>query len=296
MKIALISPWENAWVKHYKAAFEKRGHEFRWLKKAEAGEFDIALHGWTNDAPMHTARRNLMFLRRYELFNGALNRDWNSVDALICVNNWIKGIAESHLRNSGFKTPVYTIYNGTDVNLWKYRNRKPNKSVGMACHIHPKKNIPLALQILALLPEDYELHIAGELQDPCTAEYLNHVGRTLRRRIYLYGHIPSEDLDEWWEMMGVCLSTSLSEGNPNNVIEAMAKGIKPVVHYWPGAEDQFPDYLFCTAQEAANQILSKDYDSAAYRNLVQAKFSLSNIERVVDIALQEEMEHAWHPA
>jgi len=296
VRVALISPWDNAWVPHYKQAFEKRGHEFHWLKKAEAGNFDIALHGWAVDSPMYTAKRNIMFLRRYELFSGYLEKiRWQSVDELVCVNRWIKGIVESVLRNKGIKTNVHMIYNGTDVGGWKFKQRKPGKKIGMACHVHPKKNIPLAMQILASLPADYELHIAGEVQDPCTAEYLNHLGRFVRKRIYLYGHIPSDQMNLWWEQMNICLSTSLSEGNPNNVIEAMAKGIKPVVHYWPGAEDQFPEHLFCTVQEAVSQILSEDYDSEAYRKAVQAKFSLSNIERVVDLALQQETETQWHP-
>lgn len=286
MRVALITPWDNAWVPYFKKSFESRGHEFTWLKKAVAGNFDIALHGWTTDAPMYTATRNLMFLRRYELFDGGLNRnDWSGVDGLICVNSWIKGVVGGIFKSRNIETPVHLIYNGTDLSKWKFKERHPHYRIGMACHVHPKKNLPLALQILSNLRDEYELHIAGQVQDPCTAEYLNHMGKVLRRRVYIYGHIPSEQMDLWWEQMGYCLSTSLSEGNPNNVIEAMAKGIKPVVHNWPGSKDQFPEYLFGTAEEAAQMITSESYESRKYRDLVQEKFSLNNIERVVDLAL-----------
>lgn len=294
MKVALVTPWDNAWIPYLKQAVEKRGHDFilknTWhedpLSSARrSGLYDVVLHGWSNGAsqPVDGAR-NVFFLRRYELFDGALTKVyWKNVDALIVVNSWIKQIVENNFKCRGITVPVHLIYNGTDLSKWTYKERKPGKRIGMACHVHPKKNLPLALQILGRLPEDYELHIAGEVQDPCTAEYLNHVGKQMGRKVYLYGHIPREQLNLWWEQMNYCLSTSISEGNPNNVIEAMAKGIKPIVHNWPGAEDQFN--TFNTIEQAIWQIHGP-YESSAYRDWVGKYFSLENYERVLDIALQ----------
>lgn len=289
MKIALFSPWDNAWVPYYKQAFEARGHEFSFMKHPMPGDYDVVLHGWaTGETPLYHGAKNIMFMRRYELFEGGLQKvNWNGVKDLICVNSWIKDIVDGSFQRRSISTKVHLIYNGTDPNRWRFRVRKPSNKIGMACHVHPKKNLPLAMQILAKLPEDYQLHIAGEVQDPCTAEYLNHLGRVWKRKIYLYGHIPIHELSLWWEQFGTCLSTSISEGNPNNVIEAMAKGIKPVIHNWPGADDQFPASLrFTTVDEAVSQILSSEYDSTSYRGLVEQKFSLSNIEKVVDLALE----------
>jgi glycosyltransferase involved in cell wall biosynthesis len=290
VKVALITPWENAWVPYFRNAIERRGHSFELARPGRVPNVDVVLHGWASgDSQPVAGARNIVFLRRYELYTGGIGRiDWKKVDALVVVNSWIKGIVEGIFADNGVKTPVHLIYNGTDVERWRWKQRAVNYRIGMACHVHPKKNLPLALQVLAHLPEQYQLHIAGEIQDPCTAEYLNHVGARMRRKVYLYGHIKAAELSLWWEQMGVCLSTSLSEGNPNNVIEAMAKGIKPVVHSWPGAEDQFPEYLFDTPEQAAAQILDQKYDSAGYRKLVEDKFSLANIERAVDLALNKE--------
>lgn len=288
MRVALITPWDNAWVPMYREEVERRGHEFAVLKKPEPANFDVVLHGWAHDKPMSTGARNLMFLRRYELFEGVLERvNWNAVDRLVCVNSWIEKVVGGMLERLGVKTPVSTVYNAVDTRAWTFKEHKPGKRIGMACHIHPKKNLPLALQILAALPEDYELHIAGAVQDTCTAEYLNHLGQFMRRRVYLYGHIDRGQLDEWWGHMHYCLSTSLSEGNPNNVIEAMAKGIKPVVHRWPGAEDQFPaELLFSTVEGAKGIIQSGSYASIGYRQHVDLHYSTMNIRKVVDLALE----------
>ena len=88
----------------------------------------------------------------------------------------------------------------------------------------------------------------------------------------------------WWETVYYCLSTSLSEGNPNNVIEAMAKGIKPVIHNWPGAEDQFKPWLFSDVSDAAAQILSPQYESKAYRAWIEDRFSVANIAKVIGLS------------
>ena len=289
MKVLLLTPWENAWIPYFKEAFERAGCKFACSNGYDANDIpDVVVHGWaagyTQEFP---AARNIMFLRRFELFSGGLGKvDWSQIDELICVNEWIADRVREVFARRKISTPVRVIYNGTDGNKWRFKCRTHGFNIGMSCHVHPKKNLPLALQILCALPPEYELHIAGEVQDPCTAEYLNHVARIAQRKVYLYGHIPHNQLNLWWENMNYCLSTSISEGNPNNVIEAMAKGIKPIVHNWPGAKDQFDPWTFSTVAEAQAMILSGEYDSAAYRHRVEKRFSLSNFDEVVQIALQ----------
>jgi glycosyltransferase involved in cell wall biosynthesis len=284
MKVSLVSPWKNAWVPYYKQAFEKKGFDFAHVPDTSTVEnSDVVLHGWSTTQAVKGAR-NVMFLRRYELFSGDFGKiNFKNIDALICVNSWLRDIATELFDRSSTKIPVELIYNGTDLTKWKFAKRGHGKTIGMACHVHPKKNLSLALQILAKLPEDYTLHIAGEIQDTCTAEYLNHLGKALHRKVYLYGHIPSDQMDFWWEQCSYCLSTSLSEGNPNNVIEAMAKGIKPIIHNWPGAKDQFQD-TFDTVEQALGQFAG-DYNSEQYRDWISKNYSLKNIDKVVELCV-----------
>lgn len=299
MKVCLITPWDNAWIPYFKQEIESRGHEFILLKAYkgllkgvedfEPDKADVYIHGWSSGASQPVpGARNIFCLRRYELFDGGISRVlWKNVEALVVCNSWIQKVVQNLFEENKIKVPVHLIYNGTDLNKWTFKERIPNNKIGMACHIHPKKNLPLALQVVENLPEYYELHIAGDIQDPCTAEYLNHLGKAIRRKVYLYGHIPREKLDVWWEQMGYCLSTSISEGNPNNVIEAMAKGIKPVIHNWPGAKDQFGKWVFEGAFQASRDISFPEYNSSEYRDWVSKYFSLKNISDVVDIALRK---------
>lgn len=276
-------------------AFTYRGHEFAHYKDTRKfftiegskphAEADVVLHGWASGATQPVPKsKNIYWLRRYELFDGGMSKvDWSKADHLIVVNSWIQQVVAEIFDANKIKTPVSLIYNGTDPARWRYRERKPAPRVGMACHVHPKKNLPLAMQVMACLPPEYELHIAGAIQDACTAEYLNHMGKVMRRKVYLYGHIDRSQLNDWWEQFPYCLSTSISEGNPNNVIEAMAKGIKPIVHHWPGAEDQFRE-TFDTPELAARMIQHGALNSSEYRRDVEEKFGMVNVHAVVDLA------------
>ena len=294
MKVSLVTPWTNAWVPYFKAEVQRRGHDFVHVDDWRAvPASDVVMHGWASwqhaGQPVDGAR-NVYFLRRFELFGPISGIEWNKVDALIVVNDWIKGKVERMFAQRGIKVPVHLVYNGADPDRWNYRERCHGTCIGMACHVHPKKNLPLALQVLARLPAEYELHIAGDIQDSCTAQYLDHLAKASRRKVYLYGHV--DNLNEWWEMMDYCLSTSISEGNPNNVIEAMLKGICPVVHHWPGAQDQFGPWLFRTANQAAQSIVHEPYTSARYRSHACKHFGLDNIAKAVDIALGSNQEIA----
>ena len=54
---------------------------------------DFVIHGWAFAGPdpkILPDVPNIVFLRRFELFDGSfLKVDWSKVDHLICVNDWI---------------------------------------------------------------------------------------------------------------------------------------------------------------------------------------------------------------
>jgi len=280
MRILIVTPWKNAWIPLYTKAFEERGHQVAVDKDAERwSRADVYLHMWAGMSLPRTGAVNLMFMRRFEFFDfDWRGYDWSRVDRLIFCNSFFKSQVDAFFATSqGCKTEL--VYNAVDTDKWTFKERGPGKKIGMACHVHWKKNLPLAAQILMALGDDYELHIAGEIQDPCTALYLQSLGL----KITFYGHV--KDMNAWWEDKNYCLSTSLSEGNPNNVLEAMARGIRPVVHGWPGAADQFPwQWRFNAIEEAVSQIKTLPYRSEMYLNHVEKFHGLENFRRVVDMA------------
>jgi glycosyltransferase involved in cell wall biosynthesis len=145
-----------------------------------------------------------------------------------------------------------------------------------------KKNYPLAVQVLSELPKRYTLHIAGNIQSSEFMMYLDNIMRhTNTHHVRVDGHV--DNLNEWLEDKRCILSTSIAEGCPNSVIEAMAKGIKPVVHCWPGAPEMFGEYVFYTVDQAVDMILGESTPEI-YRDIVAEKFGTGCYEQLFKTA------------
>jgi len=289
LSVAILTPWNNAWIPLYRRVFEEQGHQVKVMdgRNEMPDHYDVYLHMWAGQTEPVPGAVNLMFLRRFEFFSfNWVGYDWSKIDRLIFCNQHFKNIFESKVGRDKCQTEL--VYNVVDPDKWTFAERGHGNKIGMACHVHPKKNLPLAAQILGKLMElggePYELHIAGEIQDSCTALYLKGLGLNIK----LHGHV--EDLNAWWDDKNYCLSTSISEGNPNNVIEAMAKGIMPVVHRWPGAEKQFmKDWCFSSVGRAVEIIRSSPhdsarYDSVSYRTYADEHFGIDNFRSVARMA------------
>lgn len=291
LRILLITSWDNAWIPHFRLAFEKRGHQVVVIKKEDVAHWqlaDVVLHMWACVTNPVRGAVNIMFMRRYEFFDYNWHEyDWSKIDKLIFCNDFFKSEFDKQFNKPPCETEL--IYNVVDTGKWTFRQRVHGNKIGMACHVHPKKNLPLAVEILKELGGNYELHIAGQIQDACTALYL-----TREKNVFLYGHVPKENMNEWWGDKNYCLSTSISEGNPNNVIEAMAKGIPAVINNWPGAKSQFPaECVFDKVSAAVDFIKRRESEnyrsritSDFLRQWVMDKYSIRNIETIVGLAEQ----------
>jgi glycosyltransferase involved in cell wall biosynthesis len=293
MKVQIISPLRMQWESKYKEIMP----DAVWNQKADNG-FDVNLFMWANEDAIwymngqrlkesgKTVReddpdnaKNIIFLRRYEVFTRGISCiDWSRVDEAIMVNDYLADMFEKY---SGKKPHV--IYNGVDTNKWGWKNRDHGKKIAWVGFINLKKNFPLALQILEKLPKDYELYIAGGIQDPQLMPYIDNILSSMGRNVFWDKHIPAEHMDEWLDDKDYLLNTAVSEGCPNSVLEAMAKGIKPIVHNWPGSKEQFGNYVFDTIDEAVQDIQFGHYDSLEYISDIEKKFGNENYMKVRDL-------------
>ena len=288
MRIQIITPFDMQWVEGYKKVFE--GHDVKVLDKPELiggihyEKPDVMMFMWMDGNTRDFINNNpkkckyIVFCRRYELYAfDPKDIQWDKVDKIIFVNDYL---AEIFKERTGVTPEV--IYNGVDVNKWTYKERGHGNKIAWVGYINKKKNLPLALQIMAELPRDYELHIAGDVQCNETMDYLMHLGEVMKIKVFLNSQV--DDMDTWLEDKNYLLSTAISEGSPNNVIEAMAKGIKPIVHAWPGAKQQFGIHVFNTVEEAVEMIESDPiYDSRLYFEAVNQQFGWNQYKRVAKI-------------
>ena len=140
---------------------------------------------------------------------------------------------------------------------------------------------------LVKIDKRYTVHVAGKISDPVLYRYINHMLESLciKENVVFYGHV--ENIDAWLEGKDYLISTSVSESFGYNIAEAMAKGIKPLIHNWPGAKNIYPQSLvFNTVEEAVSMITSETYDSKMYRELIVTKYSrLQQIENILPYVL-----------
>jgi len=286
MKITLITEFPMQWVDGFKKHLGcEVVNDYKEIRSF-AGHLtsDIFIHGWLNAQAVefintHPNKKHIVFIRRYEYYTDLIEKtNWENVDRVIFVNSFL-GIGFYKRTQKEYSV----IWNGVDLDKWTYKERGHGKKIAIVGFINQRKNIPLALQILSECP-DHELHIAGGVQDGATMDYLLNLSHSmgLQDRVFFYGQL--DTIDDWLEDKNYLLCTAISEGNPNNVIEAMAKGIKPIVHNWPGSKEQFGKHVFNKISEAVEMIKSGTYDSESYRDTVQRAFSgavFNNLKQVV---------------
>ncbi|MEA3368403.1 MAG: methyltransferase domain-containing protein, partial [Planctomycetota bacterium] len=121
----------------------------------------------------------------------------------------------------------------------------------------------------------YRLHFAGRPQDPMLMQYLASMIRELglEDAVTLDGWV--EDPRAWLGDKHYLISASLGEGLPAGILEAMAAGLKPVIHTWPGARHFFPpQWLWRDADEFCRCFLDGEYEPRLYRDWVAERYSL----------------------
>lgn len=285
-KILIIDySWGKTWLPLYINALQKRGYRFKvWDGKTELidDKPDVVLCTWADrDFTSHFPdAKHFMMMRRFELFHAPWkNFNWKKINALICCNPWIAAEMSEVLG----KEKVYYLPNPIDPSLWNFKERGHGTKIGMVCRVHPVKNLPLAAQIFMSLPTGYELHIAGKIDDSSIWSYMKNV--LWGKRLKFHEEISHKSLDSWWEQMDYCLSTSVSEGDPMNVLEAMAKGIKPIIHNWPGALNIFgPSMVFDTVPQALDMINGvSPYNSQEYLDFVKNENSVDLADRLAEM-------------
>lgn len=279
--IQIITPFKFQWLKGYKKIFEDWRITITNIPRPDTKP-DVMMFMWADINTMNYINNEpkqckyMVFIRRYEIFAFDMARfNWDKVDEIIMVNDVL---AEHFTEITGRKPHI--IYNGVIPEDWTYKERDHGQNIAWVGFINLKKNLPLALQIMDELSRHYHLHVAGTIQDTSIILFVRDMAKRLMiDNITFYGQI--ENMDIWLEDKNYLLSTAISEGCPNNVIEAMAKGIKPIIYSWPGAEQQFNGHSFVRASEAAKEITdSSNYCSLKYRNTVENKFGWNNFKKV----------------
>ena len=240
------------------------------------------------------SKKVIIRLHSYEIFTDFPKQiNWPIVDRLILVAPHIREILKIFIPDIEKKVKTVIIYNGIDLDSTHWKKMQPGYNIAWVGFINYKKNPQMTLQILKKLADidkRYILHVAGSFQDSRYKIYLeymiNEMG--LQDNIILYGWV--DDMDGFWKDKNYLLHTSIHESFGYAIFEAMARGIKPVIHNFRGARELYPkNVIFNTIDEAVNKIISRDYNSKEYRDWIIAKgWTLKNqLKQIKDIIKED---------
>ncbi len=247
---------------------------------------DIVWLEWANEMAVEiTNKLEKMGKRIFCRLHGyeALRNDflksirWEKIDKVIFVAQNVLDTAVQNCELLRMKQKVL-IHNGLDLSKYTFSERFKGPNIAFAGHFNYKKNPVLAVQILKkliLINERYNLYWAGTMQDERMYRYIGYILEKMgiKEKFHFVGW--KNDINSFLEDKDIFLSTSIHEGYGVAILEAMAKGIKPVIHNFYVAEEFYPrEWIFNTIDEAIEMITSDDYRSDNYRKFVEDKCSL----------------------
>ncbi len=263
---------------------------------------DIVWLEWANElaialttSPLLDNKRVICRLHSYEALAGYVRGiNWSKIDDLIFVADHVRDLVMSQIAmipdfSSDFATHV--IPNGIDVDKYKFTQREPGPNIAFVGNLSFKKGPMLLIhafeQLLDNTDNSYRLHIAGAIQDPRAGLYLSHMINELGLVDFVHFDGFIKDISSWLEDKNYIICTSPFESQNLGLMEAMASGIKPLIHNFVGAKGVYDEkYVWTTIPEFVEMITNDDYDSKEYRDFVAKRYllrhRLKDIQKVID--------------
>ncbi len=253
----------------------------QWMEWADICWFEwcdsLVVYG--SRLPIAKERKILCRLHSYEAFTGyPAQVNWSYTDRLVFVSEDIQKYVLENFKVS--KEITFVIPNGVDIDKWCFKQRSAGFKVAYAGYINYKKGPMLLLHAIKTIYDKdnrYVFYIAGQFQDPRYSLYFKQMTREFGLENNLFFEGWQENLDKWLEDKDYILCSSLLESQNMSVMQAMSKGIKPIIHNFAGAAGVYPKkYLWNTINEAVEMVTEQNYNSEEYREFISEHYSLAN--------------------
>jgi len=258
---------------------------------------DICWFEWCDELIAYGSKSNfarekkiVCRIHSYEVFTEyPANVIWENVDKVIFVAEHIKNFMVDNFNVD--KDKVVVVPNGIHCKIWTFADRKPGFNIAYVGYINYKKGPMLLLHTFkAIYDRDnrYKLFIAGQFQDYRDVLYFNQMIRELSIENNVIYQGWQDNLNEWLEDKNYILCTSILESQNLSVMQAMAKGIKPIIHNFVGAKNIYPvSLIWNTIDDAVDMIINNEYNSQQYNSYIENNFELNNqIDKLKDILLK----------
>lgn len=303
MRIALQDNWLKKFTQPLQNHWESKGHTvvFEPTFNANLIETCDRVFFESADTNVHLAtqrrphKKGKVFCRIVDVdahANGPAGIRPGYVDGLIYIADYIKEMCDKRYKNLE-GTPAKVIPMGVDLNRFNYKDHdKGFKIAFISTRLTPEKQFDTALWILVDLlkhSSQYELHVVGRMYENSVWEmHINHIldSNDIRDKVKFYNNLPystGNEINEFLEDKNYLLLTSHKEAFSFAVAEAMAKGIKPIIYNFKGAESIWTrEWLFNTPSEAVKSIVSDVYSPISYRQHIEKNYPLERHFQLMD--------------
>jgi tetratricopeptide (TPR) repeat protein len=223
---------------------------------------------------------NIIRLHRYEAYMPWPKMvNWKNIDMLITVgNSFVKEALYTQVPDINKTTVVQTIPNGVSLDKFKFVNRNRGKNIVFLANLRMVKNPAFILQCMQKLhyiDPTYHLYFAGRFLDYALEQYIRHIVNAMNLTEVVHIDGWQNDINSYLADKHYIVSTSYIESQGVGILEAMACGLKPVIHNFPGADEIFEqEYLFNISEDFCRQVQSESFEPAKYRSFVEEKYSL----------------------
>lgn len=232
---------------------------------------DIIWCEWANDnavrvADFKTDAKKFLRLHSYEAFSPYIYQiDFEKFDKVFFIADHIKEFVESKIGKIENAVVVPVGINTSKFSIGKNKNPK---YVAYAGQISRKKGVGELILIANSFP-DYWFYVAGKFVEDDVARYFNE---NKPRNIIIEPF--SYDLNKFFENKSFIINTSLREGNPITVAEAMSCGLRPIVNNFIGAKDLYkPEWVYKNIRDIG-RMLEGENNPQEYRDYVTDKWNL----------------------
>jgi len=248
---------------------------------------DISWFEWCTNLAVIGSRqpkvcKNIIRLHRYETYmHWPQQVNWSNIDILVTVgNSFVRNALIRKVPDIESQTSVAIIPNGVNLEKFPFTDRRRGKNIAFLANLRMVKNPAFILQCMQKLhyiDPEYRLFFGGMFEDEALEQYLRHMTDALDLREVVFFDGWQEDVCSWLKDKHYIVSTSIIESQGMGLLEAMARGLKPVIHNFPGADQTFPsEFLFNISEEFCEQILSDKYDPKQYHRFVEEHYLLKN--------------------
>ncbi|URZ07870.1 methyltransferase domain-containing protein [Clostridium felsineum] len=272
----------------------------KWMQWA-----DISFFEWCDELVIYASKLKMAEkkkivcrLHRYEVFTDYPKMvNWDNVDRLIIVTEHLEKLLKIQVPDIDERVHIVTVNNGVNLSKYKFKERKKGFNIAYVGYIHARKNPVLLLQIMKVLVEKdrrYKLYVAGKFQDGLIELYWKDQINKMQLQDNVIFHGWQNDIGAFFEDKNYLLSTSIHESFGFGIAEAMARGIKPIIHNFLFADEIWDKkFMFCTLNEAVEMICEGEYNSKEYRAFIEVNYSLEDeiikIKKVLEGLFDEKL-------